>query len=153
MGTNDRGEPLRHVRFGRGYTLRTWETGRRMDTGQSLLAYEMRTPEGTVLFAGDDFGCSPLRAIDSDATLRGLLGFLTLRPGDTDAEYFATYSAEQRAFSESSECEAMQWEWAWDTWETEYGEPPAFEEIDPASGPGLAKAGATKTAPLKRGVR
>jgi hypothetical protein len=49
----------------------------------------------TVLFEGDDFGCSPRHAIDSDATVEGIMGFLTLRPGDTDAEYFADYTQAQ----------------------------------------------------------
>ena len=64
-------------------------------------------PEHSVLFAGEDFRPSPMHADDADETLRGLLGFLTLRPGDTDREYFADYSPAQLAFAESSECELL----------------------------------------------
>ena len=52
----------------------------------------------TVLFAGDDFGPSPLHAWDSDESIAALMGFLTLRPGDTDAEYFEDYTDVQRDF-------------------------------------------------------
>jgi hypothetical protein len=58
----------------------------------------MFTPTGGLLFSGADYGCSPMHAIDSDETLRSLLGFLTLRPGDTDAEYFKDYTQDQLDF-------------------------------------------------------
>jgi hypothetical protein len=51
-----------------------------------------------VIFEGEDFHCSPLHAIDSDETVRTLMTFLTLRPGDTDADYFADYTPEQREY-------------------------------------------------------
>ena len=51
--------------------------------------------KNTVLFEGEDFGCSPMHAIDSDETLAGIMGFLTLRPGDTDPEYFEGYTEAQ----------------------------------------------------------
>lgn len=53
------------------------------------------TPIETVLFEGEDFGCSPCHAVDSDATVEGIMSFLTLRPGDTDAEYFESYTQAQ----------------------------------------------------------
>jgi len=40
-------------------------------------------------------------AIDSDASIGALLGFLTLRPGDTDAEYFENYTDRQREFCDT----------------------------------------------------
>ena len=46
----------------------------------------------------EDFAGSPLHADDSDETLRALIGFLTLRPGDTDPEYFEHYTERQRQF-------------------------------------------------------
>jgi hypothetical protein len=116
---NPLAEPLRHVRLETGHTLRTWETGRTRATGRcgrpehdgafgrALLGYVLRDPNGAVLFDGADYGPAPHVAIDSDESLRGLLAFLTLRPGDTDAEYFAAYSAAQRAFAESSDCETL----------------------------------------------
>ena len=101
---------LRHVRLDSGHTLRTWDTGRTRGTGmmaRTRIGYELRDPSGVVLFTGDDFGPSPMHADDSDATLRGLLGFLTLRPGDTDAEYFDDYNPAQLAFAASDACELL----------------------------------------------
>jgi hypothetical protein len=67
------------------------------------IGYALRQHERgktTVLFEGRDFRPSPLHAWDSDATIEAVLGFLTLRPGDTDAEYFFAYTPAQRAFCE-----------------------------------------------------
>ena len=103
-------EPLRHVRLDTGHTLRTWDTGRTSGGGmmrRARIGFELRDPAGALIFQGDDFGSSPMLAIDSDEALRGLLGFLTLRPGDTDRDYFAGYSPEQLAFAGSSECEEL----------------------------------------------
>lgn len=97
-------EPLRHVKLETGHTLRTWDPCR--IGGRT--GYELRDPAGAVLFHGADFGPGAATAIDSDEALRGLLGFLTLRPGDTDAEYFAAYTPEQTAFAQSSDCELLQ---------------------------------------------
>jgi hypothetical protein len=90
---------LRHVELD-GYQLKTWSVGRRQD-GKEGLGYEFTDPQGKVIFTGSDFGCSPMHAIDSDATLRSLLGFLMLKPGDTESDYFTDYTPEQMAFAES----------------------------------------------------
>ena len=37
--------------------------------------------------------------MDADATVAGLLAFLSLKPGDTDPEYFEGYTPEQLAFA------------------------------------------------------
>ncbi len=55
---------------------------------------------GKEIFRGEDFCGSPLHADDSNETLRSLMTFLTLRPGDTDADYFADYTPEQLAFAD-----------------------------------------------------
>lgn len=99
---------LRPYRKGAGptFTLVTWDTGRIDGDGKSILGYEFRQhtaksgrhADTIVLFTGEDFCCSPLYAIDSDRCLATLLGFLTLRPGDTDTEYFDTYTAAQLAY-------------------------------------------------------
>lgn len=103
---------LRDVRLealtARVWRLTTWATERVDRRGQTVIGYRLVSPEGVVLFEGEDFCGSPMNADDSDATLRALLGFLTLRPGDTDREYFENYTPAQRAFAESSECEALQ---------------------------------------------
>lgn len=67
------------------------------------IAYRLRQRwrnKWTLLFQGSDFRPSPLHAIDSDETVKALMGFLTLRKGDTDAEYFEAYDAIQIQFSE-----------------------------------------------------
>ena len=74
---------------------------------RARIGYELCAPNGIAVFRGVDFGPSPCHADDADETLRALLGFLTLRPGDTDREYFAAYTAEQLAFANGSECELL----------------------------------------------
>jgi hypothetical protein len=73
---------------------------------QWCVGYRFTGPDGVVIFEGDDFGCSPMHAIDSDDCLRGILCFLTLRPGDTDADYFADYTETQREFA-ATDAEAL----------------------------------------------
>ena len=76
------------------------------------LGYRLNQVDGNrrwTLFEGEDFGCSPLHAIDSDETIAALLGFLTLRPGDTDSEYFADYTPRQLEFCDQH-AEALAWE-------------------------------------------
>ncbi len=117
-------EQLRKVLFrpyrkGMGPTFRlvTWDTGRTGFGGKYLIGYRLTihdryTGPGcapsclAVLFEGEDFGCSPLHAIDSDAAVASLMAFLTLRPGDTDAEYFEDYTPAQLAYC-SEHAEAL----------------------------------------------
>jgi hypothetical protein len=112
-------EIIRRVRFkpyrkGQGpiFTLTVWDTGQRWrDTAKWLLGYRLTMKEmvpastlasladqkaiRTILFEGEDFGCSPMHAIDSDEAVEGIMAFLTIRPGDTDSEYFEGYTQEQ----------------------------------------------------------
>jgi hypothetical protein len=106
---NDAPEPMRDIRLeaqtGRVFRLRTWETNRSDRRGVTYVEYvfeqvKPRSEAGTV-FEGDDFACSPMHAIDTDECVRALLSFLTLRPGDTDAEFFDDYTPEQRAFADT----------------------------------------------------
>lgn len=92
------------------FTLRLYHTAEARRDGKTRVAYDLRMhtrdtrkhrTATVVLFDGDDFGCSPLHATDSDACVRGLMTFLTLRPGDTDAEWFANYTDEQRAYCDA----------------------------------------------------
>ncbi len=92
-------ELIRTWRAG-GFSLRLFDTGRYDNRGQSYLGYELRDARKLV-FEGDDFAGSPLHADDSDATVASLLGFLSLRPGDTDADYFADYTPAQLAWCQS----------------------------------------------------
>lgn len=78
-------------------------------TDREYLGYRFGKRGEPALFEGEDFGCSPMHASDSDETLRALLGFLTLRPGDTDADHFAAYTDDQRAFCASDAEELSMW--------------------------------------------
>jgi hypothetical protein len=104
------GDPdsLRYV-YLNGYTLQMWDSGKVNRTGKTRIRYEFRTPSGVILFAGDDFCCSPMHAIDSDESVRHLLGFLTLRPGDTDPDYFADYTEEQMKFARTDAESISMW--------------------------------------------
>ena len=90
---------LRHVRLDDEHTLITWDTNRidRTHGPKYLIGYALRRKDA-VIFCGEDMACSPMDAIDSDAALRSLLCFLTLRDGDTDSEYFDSYSEAQIAW-------------------------------------------------------
>lgn len=103
---------LRTVRFqpyragmGPRFTLTMRDAGTVDSRGVTTIAYKltMREPgaaKSVVLFDAADYHGSPMHADDSNANVEGLMGFLTLRPGDTDDEYFASYTAEQRAYCE-----------------------------------------------------
>jgi hypothetical protein len=77
-----------------GFTLRMWDTFTRDSRGQTVLAYELKDGR-TVVFSGEDFAGSPMHADDSIETVASLLSFLSLKPGDTDREYFDSYTPEQ----------------------------------------------------------
>lgn len=117
-------EKLRTVRLspyrkgmGPTFTLTTFDTGRtQTNVGTRpthyTLGYELRMHENgrtVVLFKGEDYGCPMHSVVDSDECVRGILGFLTLRPGDTDADYFAAYTPDQLAYcaahAEALSCE------------------------------------------------
>ena len=66
---------------------------------RTYLAYRLWC-RGKLVFQGNDYGCSPLHADDSCDALAGLLHCLSLRPGDTDREYFDAYTPEQMAFAQ-----------------------------------------------------
>lgn len=86
-----------------GFRLRLWEdhAGNSGAYRKTRVRYSFEEGDGTVIFEGNDFWCSPVVAIDSDAAVRSLLCFLTLRPGDTDRDYFAAYTPRQWAFVEA----------------------------------------------------
>jgi len=122
-------EPTRHILLDLSdgkYELKTWDTGNRYDTGQWKIRYEFKKEDGDIIFHGSDCGCSPMHATDSDDCLRGLLGFLSLKPGDTDDEYFEDYTKEQMEFAENNGEELNLW-----SLEPEEGEQEMpFENLD-----------------------
>src|SRR5215467_12574331 len=83
-----------------GFKLTLTDTGRTDHYGKSVLGYVF-SDGGSVIFEGEDFACSPLHSIDSDAAVAGLLSFLSLRPGDTDAEYFESYTPAQLEWADA----------------------------------------------------
>lgn len=127
--TTQRTRSLRHVRLESGHVLRTFDTGRTRD-GRTCIGYVFEDPAGRVLFEGDDFRPSPLHADDSDETLRALLGFLLLRPDDTDREYFEGYTPAQLAFAVSDTCELLQFIYSDDPSVVGSENEGTFEDVD-----------------------
>lgn len=60
-----------------------------------------------ILFEGDTFSPSPFRGDIGDAQVAELIGFLTLKPGDTDDEYFKDHTPRQLEWVESMEAETL----------------------------------------------
>jgi hypothetical protein len=67
-------------------------------------AYEGGPP---LLFIGDDYSPAPSIRHTTDAAVFGLLAFLSLQQGDTDAEYFSKYSPRQLAWRDSERCQDL----------------------------------------------
>lgn len=114
---------LRDVRLSTSegrFRLRTWDTYETDGRGVTIIAYELRdeTAERPI-FIGADFAGSPLHADDSDESLRSVLGFLSLRPGDVEAEFFDGYTAEQLAFAERHGEEVGWYAWSSTPWAAE----------------------------------
>ncbi len=89
-----------------GCTLRLWDLNTRDSLGKNKLGYELKAGR-MVIFAGEDFACSPMHAIDSLECVASILTFLTLKPGDTDREYFANYTESQMDWCTSSQAENL----------------------------------------------
>jgi hypothetical protein len=85
---------------GATFTLITKEKGFSCEMGKERIGYKLHCKlddrASFVLFEGEDFYCSPCHGIDSDECVSSLMSFLTLRPGDTDEEYFENYTATQQ---------------------------------------------------------
>lgn len=87
------------------FTLTMWDSGTQR-AGKTVIHYRLRMTSinhrahrvRTTIFEAADFAGSPMHADDSDETVRSLMTFLTLRPGDTDADYFASYTPKQLEF-------------------------------------------------------
>lgn len=83
-----------------GFRLDLFDTGRTGPLGHTYLAYRFTEEDDEVIFQGDDYGVPAGTAIDSLEAVEGLLGFLSLRPGDTDLDYFDGYNQRQWRFVE-----------------------------------------------------
>lgn len=108
---------VRSVRFtpylpGKGprFCLTIYDTYNRDNLNKNVLAYRL-TMNGKELFAGADFSCAPSHAIDGNGCVESIMGFLTLRPGDTDDEYFDKYTTAQKVYcdrwAETLNCEVQ----------------------------------------------
>jgi hypothetical protein len=86
------------------FTLETYSLGYNFARGKEQIGYTLKMHKAkgktVLLFEGDEFYCSPLVAIDSNDAIKCLMSFLTLRKGDTDAEYFEKYTEEQKEYCE-----------------------------------------------------
>lgn len=89
-----------------GFRLSLYDTFKTDRLGKVKLAYRF-LDNGKLIFSGEDFACSPMRAPDSVATAYALLGFLSLQPGDTDSGYFEAYSPEQLEWCKSARAEYL----------------------------------------------
>ena len=96
--------------MGPTFSLTMWDTGRVTADHRTVVGYELKM-SGKVLFSGEDFYPSLSESIDGDAAVASLMTFLTLRPGDTDSDYFANYTADQMSYAEthaeSLSCEVL----------------------------------------------
>jgi len=95
-------EPFRVVRLaaGPGYVLELYDANRSQGNKHGVSYRLFRGDEETPLFTSE--GGKELytpSAIDSDGAARALLGFLTLKPGDTDPDYFDGYTEAQLDFA------------------------------------------------------
>ncbi len=82
---------------GYGFKLEMFDTGRTDSRGQTYIAYHFHHND-ELIFEGEEFAGSPMHADDSLDTVGALLGFLSLRSGDTDEDYFEDYTEEQIAW-------------------------------------------------------
>lgn len=102
------------------YRLELWEVTQLSSATSRCLGYRLTqyadglSATGTpkrykrVLFEGEDFGPSPLHGDDSDATVRSLMTFLTLVPGDTDDSYFEDYTPDQLDFVSNGDAQDLE---------------------------------------------
>lgn len=99
------GELIKTWRYN-GFSLRIYHTGRYDRYGKSVLAYRFRD-RGKLIFDDSGFSPSPMHCDDSMETVYALLGFISLRPGDTDSEYFDKYTPSQMEWCQSGRAEEL----------------------------------------------
>lgn len=107
MGMADEDLLLRDVNVN-GHRLQLWETHERMQPNHHYVYFRFMLPSGKQLFA-EFLGVPGHTCVDSDEVLRTALSFITLRPGDTDKEYFKDYTEEQMDWAETEAEELSMW--------------------------------------------
>lgn len=85
-----------------GYVLALDWLGQTDSMGKCRMAYQLMGLDNQVIFEGDDFCASPMHSCDGIESALDLMGFLTLRKGDTDQDYFDSYTPQQLEFSEQN---------------------------------------------------
>lgn len=92
---------------GHTFYLTVWDTGRlegrfflKPILGYRLSHVDEKTHTKMVLFNAEDYLPGTALSADSDESIGGLMGFLTLRPGDTDSDYFKDYTPTQLRYCE-----------------------------------------------------
>jgi hypothetical protein len=73
------------------------EPGRWLQDGKTPIGYRFYHHDQLV-FESDDIAVPAGQTLDGDQTVRGVLGFLALRPGDVEADYFRGYTPTQLAW-------------------------------------------------------
>lgn len=93
------------------FTLELWDLNQSDPEGRFAVGYKLIENSGTqggtahnhkrTIFECKEFACSVRmrEAVDSDEAVASVLSWLTLRPGDTDADWFANYTPGQMDFA------------------------------------------------------
>ena len=63
--------------------------------------------DGVLIFSGKDFSPSPMWNYDSALTVGQFLGWMTLKPGDTDQEFFEKYTPLQIRWCQSRRADEL----------------------------------------------
>ena len=100
------GKPLIRVWRRDGFTLKIFDLQKQDGYGKWMLAYKFYD-NGIIIFQGEDYCCSPMRAVDSAATVYGLLSFFSLRPGDVENDCFKDYTKKQIEWRDSGRSEEL----------------------------------------------
>jgi hypothetical protein len=82
------------------FRLELYELGEpslRREDGKTPIGYRFYHDDQLV-FEGDDIAVPAGQTLDGDQTVRGVLGFVALGPGDVEADYFARYTPAQLAW-------------------------------------------------------
>lgn len=95
----EKDEPIREWEDGK-FKLKMWEADDRIPNRviRNYLAYRFWY-DGKEVFKGADYAPDASQTDDGDEAVAGLLHFLSLKPGDTDSEYFDSYTTEQMQFA------------------------------------------------------
>ena len=94
--------------YGPSFTLELWDLNEHDSAGRFAVGYKLTEKQpnqkrSRVLFECKDPACAVFvhSAVDSDETAGSVLGWLTLKPGDTDPDWFAGYTPDQMDFAQT----------------------------------------------------